>query len=540
MYNVLSSSLIDEYCLYLRKSRTDIEAEARGEGETLARHEKILLDLAKRLKINVTHVFRELESGETIASRDEVQELLRQVEDGRWKGVLVVEVERLARGDTIDQGIVAQAFKYAGTKIITPTKIYDPNNEFDEEYFEFGLFMSRREFKTINRRLQNGRITSVSEGKYVGSVPPYGYERIKLTNAKGYSLKPIEDQANIVKMIYELYTVGQPDENGVIKRIGTSLIARKLNALKIPTVKGGLWTVPTINSILRNPVYNGKIKWASRPLKKQRKDGVIKKSRPRNSQENIVLVEGLHDRLVSEEVWNLAQSFLSENPSKPVPNRYKIKNPLAGVVECAKCGRIMIRRPLAKQLPLIMCQVPECNNVSSDLEIVEKKVIDALKYWLQSYKTKWNQPETKTKKDRDHGTVHLTALKAVEKELNDLSTQLNNLHDLLEQGIYSTEKFLERSKNISQRIAASKKNKADIEKEINFKNEREVVKEISIPKFEHVIETYYLTDDPELRNNLLKEVLEKVTYEKNKGTRWHGSPDDFVLKVFPKLPRVHH
>ena len=96
-----------------------------------------------------------------------VKELLSDVQEGRWKGVLVVEVERLARGDTIDQGTVAKSFKYSNTKIITPIKIYDPNNEFDEEYFEFGLFMSRREYKTINRRLQMGRISSVKEGKFV-------------------------------------------------------------------------------------------------------------------------------------------------------------------------------------------------------------------------------------------------------------------------------------------------------------------------------------------------------------------------------------
>ena len=47
----------------------------------------------------------------------------------------MVEVERLARGDTKDQGTIAEAFKYTNTKIITPTKIYDPQNEFDEEYF---------------------------------------------------------------------------------------------------------------------------------------------------------------------------------------------------------------------------------------------------------------------------------------------------------------------------------------------------------------------------------------------------------------------
>lgn len=36
------------YAMYLRKSRADIEAEALGEMETLARHQKILTELAKR------------------------------------------------------------------------------------------------------------------------------------------------------------------------------------------------------------------------------------------------------------------------------------------------------------------------------------------------------------------------------------------------------------------------------------------------------------------------------------------------------------
>ena len=113
------------YCTYLRKSRADAEAEARGEGETLERHRKILFDLAKRLHLDVTKEYAEIVSGETIASRPVVQELLADVEQGLWNGVLVVEVERLARGDTIDQGIIAQTFKFSDTKIITPMKTYD-------------------------------------------------------------------------------------------------------------------------------------------------------------------------------------------------------------------------------------------------------------------------------------------------------------------------------------------------------------------------------------------------------------------------------
>ena len=111
-----------QYCLYLRKSRADAEAEERGEGETLARHERALLELAKRLKLNITQIYREIVSGETIAARPVMQQLLSEVEQGMWAGVLVMEVERLARGDTVDQGLVAQTFKYSNTKIITPVK----------------------------------------------------------------------------------------------------------------------------------------------------------------------------------------------------------------------------------------------------------------------------------------------------------------------------------------------------------------------------------------------------------------------------------
>ena len=188
----------EEYCIYLRKSRADLDAEAHGEGETLARHERILLELAKRERLNITEIYREIVSGDTIAARPVMQQLLQEVQDGRWEGVLVVEVERLARGDTVDQGIVAQTFQYSETRIITPLKTYDPTNEYDEEYFEFGLFMSRREYKTIKRRLMRGREASSKEGKWVNGTAPYGYKRVRIENGKGWTLEVIPEEAEAV------------------------------------------------------------------------------------------------------------------------------------------------------------------------------------------------------------------------------------------------------------------------------------------------------------------------------------------------------
>lgn len=539
-YNVLT---LEEYLIYLRKSRSDLEAEERGEGETFARHEKTLLDLAKRLKINVTAIYKEIVSGETIDERPEMQRVLKEVEDGKWAGVLVVEVERLARGDTVDQGIVAQVFKYNGTKIITPMKTYDPNNEYDEEYFEFGLFMSRREFKTINRRLQRGRIASVEEGKYVGNVAPYGYERYKLIKDKGYSLKIVEEQAKVVRLIFELHTKGEQDEDGNYHRLGTQLIANKLTDLKIPTVKGGKeWSVATIRGILRNPVYIGKIKWGTRPLVKKRKDGKVVKSRPRVKLGEHKLYNGLHEAIIDNEVFEKSQIILSENDVTPVPLNSKIKNPLAGLAICGVCSKKMSRRAYSNGYPdILMCPTSRCKNVSSFLSLVEQKIIDGLAAWLSNYRAEWEKHEGKsdTSSNRNLLDIKRNALKQIEKDISDISLQLGNLHDLLEQKIYSVEKFLERSNTLTARLSESEAAYSKMKDEIEKQNSREVAQEKIIPMVEHVIKTYPLTDDPELKNNLLKSVLDKFVYTKEKSARWDGSLDDFKIILYPKLPRHH-
>ena len=163
--------------MYLRKSRADIANEKNLGIDTLRRHREILTELAKKQNVLIDKIYEEVVSGESIASRPEIQKVLADVELEQHNNVYVMEVERLARGDSIDQGIISRTFQYTNTKIVTPIKVYDPNNEFDSEYFEFGLFMSRREYKTINRRITSGRIKSVKEGRYIGSITPYGYDK---------------------------------------------------------------------------------------------------------------------------------------------------------------------------------------------------------------------------------------------------------------------------------------------------------------------------------------------------------------------------
>jgi site-specific DNA recombinase len=527
------------YCIYLRKSRADAEAEARGEGETLARHETTLLNLAKRQKINITQIYREIVSGETISARPVMQQLLREVEQGVWDGVLVMEVERLARGDTIDQGIVAQAFKYADTKIITPVKTYDPNNEFDEEYFEFGLFMSRREYKTINRRLQRGRLASVNEGKYLGNKPPFGYERIKIPNDKGYTLKINKQQAKTVKQIFDWFVNGYPHADGTVTQYGVSLIVRQLNETCVPTSTGRDWVPATIYGILTNPVYIGLIRWGSRATVKTVSDGIVKRSRPRAEENEYTLAKGLHPPIIAKELFEAAQRKLKENRNSPVNIDKFIKNPLSGIIVCSKCDRKMVRRPYNNGTPdYLICPYTSCDTVSSDLETVENAVLSALRIWLIKFKKNWDLIDT-TSDIKKAIAMQQESVTSLQKELEKIDFQQSKAFELVEQGIYTTDIFLSRTRILTERKEQIKKQLKSLQENLEKEIKLSMQKDDIIPKIENVLSSYHLCNTAQEKNILLKSVIDKVIYIKTKRNRWkkYGSDgEDMKLFLYPKLP----
>ncbi|MBR4694030.1 MAG: recombinase family protein [Bacilli bacterium] len=332
MFNVIELDPNGIYDAYLRKSRADMELERLKKFDTLKQHEKFLKDRAKQLGIKIRHIYREVVSGESIQDRPEIQKLLKEIETGSIDGILVVEVERLTRGDAKDQGTVAQALKYSDTKVITLNKIYNPNSDEDEEYFEFGLFMSRREYKTINRRMQRGRMANVLDGKYCASEPPFGYRKVKLKQAKGFTLEPIPEEAEIVKEMFKKRADG----------MGHDIICNWLNTLDFKPKKSDVWTPSTIKGMLSNPIYLGKIRWNSNRTQKRLINGQIVKVRKRNK-EDVILVEGLHEGIIDPNTFDIVQKIEPKKTS--IKHGTDLQNPLATLVKCSDCGRSMQRRP---------------------------------------------------------------------------------------------------------------------------------------------------------------------------------------------------
>ena len=514
------------YAIYLRKSREDIESEKYGEGETLARHEKILTTLAEKRNLHISKIYREVVSGETISERKEMQKLLKDVENEKWTGVLVVEVERLARGDTADQGRVSKAFKYSHTKIITPVKTYDPDNEFDEEYFEFGLFMSRREYKTINRRLQRGREMSVSEGKFVGNIAPFGYDRVKLKDSKGYTLSINQDEAPIVKEIFRLYTFENNTMGSVVKQ---------LNNMNLKPRISDEWTISSVKDILSNPTYIGKIVWNRRKQKKKTKNGHLIISRPRN--QDYLIYDGLHEPIINNKTWELAQEKRKRNTPK-VKHSHQIQNPLVGLIFCEKCGKPMQRRPYIKadKPATLICSNSKCDNISSKLYIVENKIIEALRIWLENYKVEY---EVKDNSNTENSKLIEKSIDTTKKELEKENAKLNKVYDFLENGVYSKDEFINRSKAIKNNIKSLESKLKDYNELLNKNHEMQNEKEIMIPKLENIIDLYDKLETAEDKNILLKSIIAKVTYLKTeKAIQKDSNPTNFELHIYPKIPKT--
>ena len=500
------------YAIYLRKSRADTEAEARGEGETLARHQTILLDLAKRKDLPVGAIYKELVSGETIAARPEIQKLLEEVSEGKWEGVICMEVERLARGDTIDQGIVAQAFKCSNTLIVTPVKTYNPSNEYDEEYFEFNLFMSRREYKTIRRRMTAGRIASVREGNYIGSIAPYGYRKIQLPD-KSVSLEPEPQEAEIVKLIYDLY---------LNQNMGASKIATHLNKIGSAPRRSDVWEASSITPILSNPIYCGYVRWNTRPVIKAYANGKYINTRPRSDRGEVH--KGKHEPIISEEMWNEVKDIMESRKQQQNPFDKPLQSQYAKLMVCGLCGRAMVRRPYKDKPAMYLCVNKGCSCMASDEDVITDLVLNSIRNHLTHVE---NMVNGNVKPDSRDKNIE-SARKTLTDELNKLTKQKNRLYDLFEREVYTEEMFAERFADITKRIS---------EKQEALEKLPKGKKPIDLNEYymtvKSVLESYSKDNTAQENNEILSRIIKKINYYKTEGGRW--KPSNLKIDVDYKM-----
>lgn len=405
----------EDVLVYLRKSRTDdplLTVE-----EVLARHETILDEWAERNlggKVPEENKFREIVSGETIEDRPEVQKVLRLIESPKIKAILIVEVQRLSRGDLEDAGRLIKLLRYTNTLVFTPPKTYDLRDEYDRDSFERELKRGN-EFLEYQKKIMNrGRLLSVSQGNYLGSVPPYGYDKVWITEGKRKcpTLSPNPEQAHIVQMIFDMYT----NQN-----LGMPTICHRLDNLGVKPPKGDRWSNHALKDMLSNVHYLGKVKWNWRKTLTIVEDGEIQKTRPKAEIGEFLIYDGKHEAIISEELFKATQERLGKNA--PVRKNVGLRNPLAGIVYC-KCGRAMSLRTHKnpdgsdRYAPRLICDgQSHCGVGSCTYDEMLNIVTGILKKSIADFEVRIQNGQGDAMK------LHEKLLKSLEKKMQDLEAK---------------------------------------------------------------------------------------------------------------------
>lgn len=516
LYSQQDAEKAAEYVIYLRKSRQDIEAEKRGEMETLARHEKILNDVATEQGLNVVKVYKELVSGETIQDRPEMQKLMKEVYAGKYTGVLVVAADRLSRGDLENMGYILNGLKFSSTLLVTPGKTYDvANNKFDEQMLEMQLFNSKQEYRAITGRMQEGKLLSVREGNFMGSFAPRGYD-IDKPDRYTRTLKPNKD-ADLIKRIFDMY---------VNQHITMGEIARTLTAEGVPTKNDcGEWDKHVIRWLLKNPAYIGKVRWQKSKIEKEMNEaGKIEKRR--KQKDKYIYIDGKHPAIIDEETFKRAQEMIGVYV--PKKNDTVLVNPLAGLIVCSECGRALSYAiPYKGRAPrLTHCPSTVCSLKSATLDEVMSLLCQALKAYIADFEFKLDNADK-----MEMAKKHVEEMARLEKELEKAKEKRRRLFDDYEEGNYTAEEFRERKTIWAERISRM----AETLEELQHRKPEEIDYQEKISTFTKVLET--LQDDEvsvKEKNILLKSIIQKIEYSREGNLRAYSKGGKITLDIILK------
>lgn len=495
---------------YCRRSRQDIQKEKLTGEDTLASQRKLMKSVLDKMKIPYEQR-SEIGSGDKIETRPIFKEVLKDIKKGKFDAIAVKEISRLSRGNYTDAGIIYDLIADKGIVIITPYKIYNPTNLSDLKQIRFELFMAREELEQTKERLNGARYNAALEGKWMGQIP-FGYERITEGKENG-RLKPVEKEADIIKLIFDLYINGY--EGKQVKERAISTILKRLN---IKTAKGcQYWDTTQLTRILTNEAYIGVSKFRTT---KRTSSGKVEK-RPEKEH---IRVEDAHEAIIEKEAFYKVQEIMKSHVPKTRLDAEVFE--LTGILTCKHCGRkLVVNRYKRKRLndeyydTYVKCR-EGCFTVK--YEFVEKGIINLLNHLKEADIALINDMYSKSvekQNEMDREALKQEMKTQAESKKLELKRKLNFFQDKWFEQKFTDEEFHEKSAEIKAELK-------EIEKMLdgNLNNEIAATKEIDSEKvhekFIKIIDTYNKAKSASAKNELLRSIFENSIIEViEKGTK---------------------
>lgn len=487
----------EEWLLYLRKSRQDNPDETVE--EVLAKHEAQLQEYAVNTlgrRISEDNIYREVVSGESIDERVEIKKVLARIEDPAIKGVLVIEPQRLSRGDLEDCGRLINALRFTSTKVVTPMMTYDLERKMERKFFQDELLRGRDFLEYTKEILFRGRVAAVKRGCYIGRFAPYGYDKIKIGDDCTLAIN--ETEAEAVRVIFDLY---------VHEGLTPGRIADRLNKMGVAAPRGEKWVKDTVRVMLRNHHYAGYVTFNKIKLTPVLENGVVTTKRLMQPEEDVIIAEGKHTAIIDRETWEAAQTLVARNPR--VKHIHDLKNPFSGVLVCGKCGLVMKQHPYKHAEDRMECRTkPRCYKSVKISEVTEA-ILTALET------SELPALELKVKNDDGNAAkIQQRLLAKLEKQMEEYRAQEDKQFELLETGKYTQDRFDQRNallrKKMDECQAAIYKAKSTMPANVDYAERVAALKHaISMLKNK--------TASPAEQNKALKAIIARIEYNGSPG-----------------------
>lgn len=279
-------------------------------------------------------------SGKSIEGRASFCKMMDDIKSGKdgVSYVLVFKLSRFGR-NAADVLSTLQVMQDFGVNLICVEDSIDSSKDAGKLMISVLSAVAEIERENIRVQTMEGRIQKAREGRWNGGFAPYGYRLVDGV------LQINEDEAPAIRTIFEQYVNTDTGANGLSKYLET----HGFQKLARQNGTSPLFSATLIRAILKNPVYCGKIAFGRRKLEKIHG---TRNEYHQVPQENYLLVDGLHEGIVSEELWNAAQVKLLAQSKRYEPvNRSKTEQAhlLSALVKCPVCGAGMYSNKCTKR-----------------------------------------------------------------------------------------------------------------------------------------------------------------------------------------------
>lgn len=309
-------SKLKEVCAYVRVS-TEKQEELSPDSQI-----RLLKEYASKHDMLLTHIYVEEHgiSGKNASKRPAFQEMIAMCKDKShpYDAILLWKFSRFARN--IDESTYYKSIlrKKCNVDIISISepiiegmygRLIEMVIEWSDEFY----------LHNLSGEVMRGMTQKALQGGYNAMVP-LGYAKKR----GGQNIPEIaEKEADIIKRIFNMYTM---------EKRALSDIATLLNREGCRTRRGGLFETKTIGYILENPFYIGKIRW----------NYFDKKQNKRKKEEDVIISQGKHAPIISEEQFALANRRLAEERTRSGYGKKRTAAAsghwLSGLYKCSACG----------------------------------------------------------------------------------------------------------------------------------------------------------------------------------------------------------